>query len=139
MMNQSKANNSPDFSESPSEEDRRPSVWVGHVFMETNQLEATLEFLKLIGMRLVGRFEKLAVLELRGGTHLVLKSVTESITSEVSFDLMVEDLEAQHQDLAEHSYNPSPIQEGKIHNAFEVIEPGGNKIRFNSSHVVGIV
>ena len=138
-MNQSKANNSPNVAESSSEKDRRPSVWVGHIFMETNNFDSTLKFLKFVGMRLITSSESFAVLELRGGTHLVLKSVAESITSEVSFDLMVEDLEAQHQDLVAHSYNPSPIQEGRIHNAFEVTEPGGNKIRFNSSHVVGIV
>ncbi|MGK7895202.1 MAG: hypothetical protein AB4372_16660 [Xenococcus sp. (in: cyanobacteria)] len=138
-MNQSKTNNSPNSVESSSENDQRPHVWVGHVFMETNNFDSTLEFLKLIGMRLVASSESFAVLELRGGTHLVLRSVAEARATEVSFDLMVEDIEAQHQDLAAHNYNPSPIQKGKIHHSFEVSEPGGNKIRFNSSHVIGIV
>ncbi len=138
-MNQSQASNSPDSGNFLSGKDQRPPVWVGHISLETNNFDLTLEFLKLIGMRLVTSSGSFAVLELRGGTHLVLRSVTESRTSEVSFDLMVEDLEAQHQDLVEHGYNPSAIHKGKIHRSFEVTEPGGNKIQFNSSHVVGIV
>ncbi|MEM9275022.1 MAG: VOC family protein [Cyanobacteria bacterium P01_F01_bin.143] len=138
-MNQSKANISAEVVASASLQNQKPGVWIGHVFMETGKIDATLEFLKLIGMRSLGRFGEMAILELRGGTHLVLKSVQESVTAEASFDLMVEDLEAQRQELIEHNYQPSEIQKGRIHSAFEVTEPGGNKIRFNNSHVVGIV
>lgn len=139
IMNPNKANISPEVIASASLQNQKPGVWIGHVFMESLKINETLDFLKLIGVRVVGIFGEMAVLELRGGTHIVLKSVKESITTEVSFDLMVDDLEAQRQELIEHNYQPSEIQKGRVHNAFEVTEPGGNKIRFNNSHVVGIV
>ena len=46
-----------------------------------------------IGMRSVVHGPEVAVLELRGGTHLVLIANANAVAGEAPFDLMVEDLE----------------------------------------------
>ena len=73
--------------------DERPPVWVGHVFLDTNQLEESVTFMRQIGMRPVESFENIAIFELRGGTHLVLQKNDSMTPGESSFDLMVDDIE----------------------------------------------
>ena len=116
-------------------DNERPPVWVGHVFMQTARMVESSEFMQHIGMRLIAGGDDYAVLEMRGGTHLVLTSDPESKTFKADFDLMVDDLDAAHAQFAELGFAPSKIERGQIHDCFEVREPGGAMITFNSSHV----
>jgi catechol 2,3-dioxygenase-like lactoylglutathione lyase family enzyme len=118
-----------------SSADERPPVWIGHVAMHTSKVAASSKFMQLIGMRLVAGGDEFAVLEMRGGTHLVLTSDTESRLVKGSFDLMVEDLDASHARFAGLGLEPGAIERGQIHDCFELREPGGSLITFNSSHV----
>ncbi len=122
-----------------SDTDQRPLVWVGHVSLRVARFEESCDFLIWLGMREVMRNDRMAVLELRGGTHLVLMHDGEAVASAVGFDLMVDDLAAMHAKLATAGHDPSAIDEGRIHSSFEVVEPSGNTIKFNDSHVVGLV
>jgi hypothetical protein len=121
-----------------SERDLRPPVWIGHVVMETDRLAETEQFMRTIGMRSVVHRPEVAVLELRGGTHLVLTPRTETAPSEAPFDLMVEDLEATHQRFVELGLNPTLIGTASAnHRTFSVREPAGNVITFFSNHASG--
>ena len=113
----------------------RPPIWVGHVAMHTGQLEESSKFMQLVGMRLIASGDEFAVLELRGGTHLVLTTDPDSELIKADFDLMVEDLDATHARFTELELNPGAIERGQIHDCFELREPGGMIITFNSSHV----
>jgi len=115
--------------------DERPPVWVGHVTLETPDIDATHEFMVEIGMRPLARGEGFAVLELRGGTHLVVTADAGSSLLRGDFDLMVDDLDATHARFRELGFEPGDIERGKIHDSFEQREPGGKLITFNSSHV----
>lgn len=116
--------------------DLRPPVWIGHVAMYSPAAAETSEFMQLIGMRLVFSKDDFAVLEMRGGTHLVVTADPESeLVKEGSFDLMVEDLDASHQAFIKMGLAPGEIERGQIHDSFELREPGGTAIVFNSSHV----
>jgi catechol 2,3-dioxygenase-like lactoylglutathione lyase family enzyme len=117
--------------------DERPPVWVGHVSMRTNVLDQSHAFMVALGLRPVGKDEDVAVLELRGGTHLVLLRTDEELSGAAPFDLMVEDLEATQKRLAELGLSPSPIVSGRIHRSFTVRDPSGQDVAFNSSHVSG--
>jgi catechol 2,3-dioxygenase-like lactoylglutathione lyase family enzyme len=117
--------------------DERPPVWVGHVSMRTNVLDQSHDFMIALGLRPVGKGDGVAVLELRGGTHLVLLRTDEPLSGPAPFDLMVEDLEASHKRLAELGLSPSAIVSGRIHRSFTVRDPSGQDIEFNSSHVSG--
>ena len=113
-------------------------MWIGHVVLETDRLAETEQFMLKIGMRSVVQRPEVAVLELRGGTHLVLTSRTGAIAGEAPFDLMVEDLEATHQRFIELGLDPTPIGSASSnHRSFSVREPAGNIITFFSNHVSG--
>ena len=121
-----------------SEQDLRPPVWVGHVVLETNRLEETAQFMRNIGLRPIVERPAVAVLELRGGTHLVLVAKPEAVAGEASFDLMVEDLQATHQHFIGLGLAPTPIETvSDNHERFLVREPGGSIISFFSNHVSG--
>lgn len=118
-----------------SSDDQRPGVWVGHVAIHSDQVAASCRFMRDAGMRLILEEDTFALLEMRGGTHLAITSDGASSLLRGQFDLMVDDIEATHARLAELGYAPGKIERGEIHDSFEVREPGGNPILFNSSHV----
>jgi len=115
--------------------DPRPPVWVGHVTLPTADLPATHEFMKTLGLRGIAQGDGFAVLELRGGTHLVLLASEEPASGDCYFDLMVDDLAATHARLCAAGLAPSEIQKGAIHSSFDIDSPSGHRIRFNSTHV----
>ncbi len=117
-----------------SEEDR-PPIWVGHVALYSKQIRASQQFMLQIGLRAITGDDDFALLEMRGGTHLVLTNDAESQLLGSKFDMMVEDLDATHLRFTELGLKPGKIERGKIHDSFEIREPGGNMILFNSSHV----
>jgi hypothetical protein len=105
--------------------------------MRTNVLDQSHAFMIALGLRPVGKSEDVAVLELRGGTHLVLLRTDEPLSGTAPFDLMVEDLEATHERLSELGFSPSAIVSGRVHRSFTVRDPSGQDVEFNSSHVSG--
>lgn len=114
-------------------------MWVGHAFLTVSDLDRSADFWRSIGMREVERNAQVAVLELRGGTHLLLLPGTPAAGAAVPFDLMVEDLDATHAEWSASGLDPSPIEHGQIHSAFTVKDPDGYRVTVNSSHVVGEV
>jgi len=86
-------------------------------------------------LRIFADGDGFAVLELRGGTHLVLLQSEEAGAGSAPFDLMVEDLDDTHRELSERGLSPSEISRGKIHDSFQVRDPSGLDVTFNSSHV----
>ena len=89
-------------------------------------------------MRQVERNDQMTILELRGGTHLLLFQ-SDPAPGDAPFDLMVDDLEATHAAWERLGLDVSPIDRGRIHSAFVLRDPDGNNITINSSHVVGDV
>ena len=116
-------------------EDLRPPVWIGHITMQTRSIAESNEFMLELGMRAIVDGEGFAVLELRGGTHLVLLPAEGALSGPAPFDLMVEDLDATHQDLAARGLAPSEISRGDIHDSFTIRDPSGLDVTFNSTHV----
>ena len=117
-----------------SERDERPPVWVGHIKMTTDRLADSQAFMVKLGMRPLFQGDDVAVLELRAGTHLVLRREDRIDPGRAAFDLMVEDLEATHARLVDLGLEPSEIEPGRIHSSFTVRDPSGHEIVFNSSH-----
>lgn len=119
----------------------RPPVWVGHLTVGVTDLARSTAFWTGLGMRAVEQNPEVTVLELRGGTHLVLypAEVAPVAGTEVGFDLMVEDLAATHAAWDAAGLAPSPISHGRIHDWFTVADPDGWVLTVNSSHVVGAV
>ena len=120
-----------------SEKDPRPSVWVGHVVLESDRLEETAQFMRTIGMRSIFPGPRVAVFELRGGTHLVVIAKDKVAAGAAPFDLMVEDLHATHKEFMSLGLEPTPIETAANmpHELFRVREPAGHVITFYSNHV----
>ena len=74
------------------------------------------------------------MLELRGGTHLVLRTWEEPEASPVPFDIMVDDIDAAYARLNGHGMDVTDISRGRIHDHFEVQTPDRRALTINSSH-----
>ena len=116
-------------------DESRPGVWVGHVVLKTPRLGASETFMQTLGMRPIFKNDGVAILELRGGTHIVLEQCTADVDGDAEFDLMVEDVDQAHAEYQRVGLAPSEISRGRIHDAFTVRDPGGATITINSSHV----
>ncbi len=110
---------------------------MGHVLIAALDIPKSADFYVLLGMREIVRNEGIAVLELRGGTHLVVAEGEP--TESAPFDLMVDDLDATHGVWTSLGLAPSEIERGRIHDRFTVLDPAGTVVTVNSSHVVGVV
>src|SRR5262245_23671395 len=95
--------------------DERPPIWVGHIVLQVSDLDRATRFWTGIGMREVEKNPHVSVLELRGGTHLVLVPGSPA-PGEAPFDLMVEDLDATHEAWTDQGLYVSEIERGSIHN-----------------------
>jgi hypothetical protein len=108
------------------------------VVLETDRLEETAQFMRKIGMRPIVERREVAVLELRGGTHLVLIPKPEVSAGNAPFDLMVDDLQETHKAFIDLGLTPTPIERmSPEHEGFTVREPAGHVITFYSNHVSG--
>lgn len=116
--------------------DPRPPVAVGHVRIQVRDVGAAARWLETAGLRPIVTRDKLAVLELRGGTHVVVRQAEQPPApgSAAPFDLMVDDIDAAHRDYTGKGLSPSPIRRGRIHDSFELPGPDGWIFTVNSSH-----
>jgi len=119
--------------EAGDEDHVRPGTWVGHVQLSSPSLDETEAFMQRLGVRKIFGDEDVRVLELRGGTHLVMLK-GEAAASD-KFDLMVEDIEETHEMLKAAGVEVSALERGRIHDEFTATEPAGNILRFMSTHV----
>jgi hypothetical protein len=118
--------------------DQRPPVAVGHVRLNVSDVSAAARWFETAGLRPIVTRDELAVLELRGGTHVVvLQAETPTPGTSAPFDLMVDDIEATHRAYAEKGLSPSPISRGRIHDSFTVAGPEGWMFTVNSTHASG--
>jgi hypothetical protein len=120
-------------------DEQRPLVAVAHVVMETDRMEESAQFMQTIGMRPFFLGPQVSVLELRGGTHLILMRKDSVAGGNAPFDLMVDNIRATHERFTSLGLSPSPIEARPAidHEVFTVREPAGHVISIFSSHVSG--
>ena len=125
---------------SPSAEsvsdDPRPRFAICHLGLPAGDVGLLGRFYTSIGMRSVAQMDRMAILELRGGTHLV---ITEGKPGTTTIDLMVDDLEDTRRLLEEVGAEPGPITQGNPHSSFAATDPEGNRLLVESSHACGPV
>jgi catechol 2,3-dioxygenase-like lactoylglutathione lyase family enzyme len=119
--------------------DERPPVAVGHVSFHVKDVPGATRFMEVLGLRTVFEAEKFAVMELRGGTHLILRASRRKIAAGTvaPVDLMVDDVEAMRAYCRTKRLKPSKITSGTVHDSFFVPGPGGWSIKITSSHTSG--
>jgi catechol-2,3-dioxygenase len=114
--------------------DARPDVAIGHVRLSVGNVAHTTEFFVKLGIRTLVEQEEFAVLELRGGTHLVLRTWEEPETGPVGFDMMVDDIDVAYAQLKGYGMDVSAISRGRIHDSFDVQTPDRRALTMTSSH-----
>lgn len=120
-------------------DDARPGVAIGHVRLDVNSLDDACDLLERLGVRPVTRGESFAVLELRGGTHLIVRAGDREIApgQMAPIDLMVDDVRATHARYGEMGLEPSEITSGSVHSSFTIPFPDGYRLKITSSHTGG--
>lgn len=129
-------------------DNKPPPVWVGHIVLRTRRQKESEAFMRALGMRFITTAEEhgAVILELRGGTHLILLDdknaepgeagvLSGAESGDAPFDLMVDDLDATHRICTSQGLSPTDIEDGSIHRTFFVTEPSGHRIKFFDSHV----
>ena len=128
--------------------DKRPPVAVGHVSLHVKDVPKASEFMQVLGLRAVFETPKFAVLELRGGTHLILnqsrKKIKEGEVAPVDLlrwedgrTVSVDDVKAMRDFCKAKKLKPSKIKSGSVHSSFYVPGPDGWSIKITSSHTSG--
>jgi catechol 2,3-dioxygenase-like lactoylglutathione lyase family enzyme len=124
-----------------AEEQMPPPVAIGHVTLRVSDVGLAADFYRALGLRPVLKREELAILELRGGTHLVLfRAGGKPKAGPVRvFDFMVEDIEVAHAAMRKAGVPGTAIREDQLagHLWFEVTDPDGHVLKVFSSHTAG--
>ncbi len=114
--------------------DERPPVAVGHVCLPVKNVLTTSAFLQELGLRKIFEKDTFAVLELRGGTHLILEK---SRGTQAPVDFMVDDVKKARLKYAKMGMKPTRIKSGTIHSSFFIPGPDGWSFKITSSHTGG--
>lgn len=116
--------------------ERRPRFGIGHMSITAKDVDVMTNFYNAIGMRLVVNMGRMSIVELRGGTHLIIQSGESGVAS---LDLIVDDIDETRDVLEVNGASPSVIQRGNPHDRFVATDPEGNTLVINSDHSIGVV
>ena len=116
--------------------DERPRLAVGHVSLEVEDVGDAWAFFVRHGMRDIFKGKDFGVLELRGGTHLVLSRAKSTLEPgrEAPFDLMVDDVDEARAEFTSAGVSATEITRGRIHDTFHIEGPSGYRFAVTSSH-----
>ena len=132
-----------------------PAAAFGHFVMKVSNIDISYQFYTKLGLRPFGIFPDLAIIELRGGTHILLFnkhdelpfSLTSSHLGQRSafvserLDLMIDgksesELEVYRTTLMEKGLSVDAIAQDQLfgHYYFQLVDPDGNGITVYTSH-----
>jgi len=116
-----------------------PPVAIGHASLRVTDIPHATQYFVTLGLRLIHQAQSIAVLELRGGTHLVLRPSAEPIApgAKAPFDLMVDDLTGARREYEAAGLKPSEIETGMVHRWFTLVGTDGYELTVTSSHTAG--
>ena len=116
--------------------DGRPRLAVGHVSLEVEDVGDAYAFFVRHGMRDIFQSADFGVLELRGGTHLVLSRAKGTIEPgrKAPFDLMVDDIDEAREEFTATGVTATQVTRGRIHDTFQIEGPSGYRFSVTSSH-----
>jgi catechol 2,3-dioxygenase-like lactoylglutathione lyase family enzyme len=143
-----------------SEKDRTmnntlPAAAFAHFVLKVNDLDTSYQFYTTLGLRPFGILPELAIIELRGGTHILLFRKDDEVASSLNsshlgqrgasfnerLDLMIDgksrsDLELYRTTLMEKGLSVDAIAQDQFfgHDYFQLADPDGNGITVYTSH-----
>lgn len=117
--------------------DPRPRFAIGHLGLPVHDVDKLTEFYTMIGMRPVVNLGRMSIIELRGGTHVILSK--SDAAGSGTLDLIVDDIDDTWTVLADAGAKPTTITRGSPHDAFTAADPDGNELVVRSTHAIGPV
>jgi len=132
-----------------------PAAAFGHFVMNVSDIVVSYQFYTKLGLRPFGIFPDLAIIELRGGTHILLFNKNDELPSSLTsshlgqrgaffnerLDLMIDgksrsDLELYRTALVEKGLSVDAIAQDQSfgHDHFQLADPDGNGITVYTSH-----
>jgi catechol-2,3-dioxygenase len=132
-----------------------PAAAFGHFVMKVNDVGISYQFYTKFGLRPIGIFSDVAIIELRGGTHILLFNKNKELPFSLSpshlgqrgdfsnerLDLMIDsksrsDLELCRTSLMENGLSVDEISPDQFfgHYYFQLADPDGNGITVYTSH-----
>jgi catechol 2,3-dioxygenase-like lactoylglutathione lyase family enzyme len=120
----------------------KPQVAVGHITLTVSDIETSHRFFVDAGLRSFAKDKDIAILEMAGGTHLILfPRGGPDVGQAKTLDLMIagrtlESLTAYRDGLVAKGVPASPIPEERFfgHYRFTAPDPDGHPITFFTSH-----
>ena len=115
--------------------DERPLAATGHLFLRVTGARRAAERLVAVGVRRIMVQDAFAVLELRGGTHIVVRETETDGVTDAPFDLMYDDLDAAHAAFRKQGFEVTAIRDsGRVHRSFRATAPGQFRVQVLDSH-----
>jgi catechol 2,3-dioxygenase-like lactoylglutathione lyase family enzyme len=118
--------------------DGRPAVGIGHVTLRVRDVTEAESFYRALGMRPIMARKEMAILEMRGGTHLLLFRAKGKPKNRPArtFDLMVDDIPVLRAHLSKVGMDVSGVEHDEHggHIFFSVKDPDGHLLTIYSSH-----
>jgi catechol 2,3-dioxygenase-like lactoylglutathione lyase family enzyme len=132
-----------------------PAAAFGHFVLKVNDISISYQFYTQLGLRPFGIYPDLAIIELRGGTHILLFNKSDELEFSLSssrlgqrgaffnerLDLMIDgksrsDLELYRITLIEKGLSVDAIAQDQFfgHDYFQLTDPDGNGITVYTSH-----
>lgn len=112
----------------------RPAAAAGHLFMHAHPVPASVARLEAIGIRAIVKRDTFAVMELRGGTHIVVREPKDGSPEQPEFDLMYDDISEARLMFEEAGFELSETVRGKVHASFRATAPEGFEFQVVDSH-----
>lgn len=119
-----------------STKDQLPRFAIGHMSIAANDVDRLTTFYTDVGLRLVANMGRMSIVELRGGTHIILQSGN---GGQANLDFIVDDIDDTHAVLQAAGAEVSVIRRGSPHGSFAAIDPEGNRLQVHSTHAIGLV
>ena len=121
--------------------DDRPPIAIGHVTLRVADVARACAFYAALGLRSVWEQPSMAILELRGGTHLMLFKAKRAPRAGTvrSFDFMVGEVESLRARLAESGVETTELASDQLsgHRWFQARDPDGHLLNIYSDHTEG--
>jgi catechol 2,3-dioxygenase-like lactoylglutathione lyase family enzyme len=121
--------------------EERPPIAIGHVTLRVADVPRAAAFYVELGLRPVMQKPSMAILELRGGTHLLLFKAQRSTRGRAvrSFDFMVAEVDSLRMRLAESGVETTEPAEDEVsgHRWFQARDPDGHVLNIYSDHTEG--
>jgi catechol 2,3-dioxygenase-like lactoylglutathione lyase family enzyme len=120
---------------------RRPPIAIGHVMLTVRNVPRAATFYAGLGLRRVYEGPSMAILELRGGTHLMLFEGGRAAKggAVASFDFMVSSVDSFRVRLAKAGVKTTKPVADKVsgHRWFKARDPDGHVLNIFSDHTEG--